>query len=215
MLAKAYACGMNGVNGFLVEVEAFVSSGLVSFEIVGLPSAAVKESRDRVRAAISVCGYTFPFGRVTVNLAPADIKKEGTAFDLAIAIALLATKDSTLFYGLDDTVLLGELSLQGKLMPCDTCAADIKKGAQTACGDDRTKIGDICQALQKQIASFLESFSHLCDTALRTAQRSGTGVQHKFRQAGCHRLLCLADLGNERGMRGDVSQTPAGHGIGF
>jgi len=117
MLAKAYACGMNGVNGFLVEVEAFVSSGLVSFEIVGLPSAAVKESRDRVRAAISVCGYTFPFGRVTVNLAPADIKKEGTGFDLAIAIALLATKDSTLFHGLDDTVLLGELSLQGKLMP--------------------------------------------------------------------------------------------------
>ena len=117
MLAKAYACGLNGVNGFLVEVEAFISSGLVSFEIVGLPSAAVKESRDRVRAAIAVSGFSFPFGRVTVNLAPADIKKEGTAFDLAIAIALLAAKDSTLFQGLEDTLLLGELSLQGKLMP--------------------------------------------------------------------------------------------------
>ncbi len=117
MLAKAYACGLQGVNGFLVEVEAFISSGMVSFEIVGLPSAAVKESRDRVRAAIAVNGYPFPFGRVTVNLAPADIKKEGTAFDLAIAIALLAAKDPELFHGLDDVVLLGELSLQGKLMP--------------------------------------------------------------------------------------------------
>lgn len=117
MLAKTYACGLNGVNGFLVEVEAFIASGMVSFEIVGLPSAAVKESRDRVRAAIAVSGYQFPFGRVTVNLAPADIKKEGTAFDLAIAIALLSSAKPESFKGLEDTVLLGELSLQGKLMP--------------------------------------------------------------------------------------------------
>lgn len=118
MLAKTYACGLNGVNGFLVEVEAFISnSGMVNFEIVGLPSAAVKESRDRVRAAIAVSGYEFPFGRVTVNLAPADIKKEGTAFDLAIAISLLSAKQPEHFAGLSDTMLLGELSLQGKLMP--------------------------------------------------------------------------------------------------
>ncbi len=117
MLAKAYACGLDGVNGFLVEVETFISNGMVSFEIVGLPSAAVKESRDRVRAAIAVSGYQFPFGRVTVNLAPADIKKEGTAFDLAIAMALLAAKEPELLQGLEDVVLLGELSLQGKLMP--------------------------------------------------------------------------------------------------
>ena len=117
MLAKAFACGMNGVNGYLVEVETFISNGMVSFEIVGLPSAAVKESRDRVRAAIAVSGYSFPFGRVTVNLAPADIKKEGTAFDLAIAVSLLSAKDPELFGNMEDTVLLGELSLQGKLMP--------------------------------------------------------------------------------------------------
>lgn len=117
MLAKTYACGLQGVNGFLVEVEAFISSGMVSFEIVGLPSAAVKESRDRVRAAIAVSGYEFPFGRVTVNLAPADIRKEGTAFDLAIAITLLAAKQPERFYELSSTMLLGELSLQGKLMP--------------------------------------------------------------------------------------------------
>lgn len=117
MLAKTYACGLNGVSGFLVEVETFIASGLVSFEIVGLPSAAVKESRDRVRAALTVSGFSFPFGRVTVNLAPADIKKEGTAFDLAIAVALLSAADSSQFKELDTTVLLGELSLQGNLMP--------------------------------------------------------------------------------------------------
>ena len=118
MLAKAYACSLNGVNGFLVEVEAFAAnSGFVGFEIVGLPSIAVKESRDRVRAAISVSGYPFPQGRVTVNLAPADIRKEGTAFDLAIAVALLNAAKPDVFHGLDDTVLIGELSLQGKLIP--------------------------------------------------------------------------------------------------
>ena len=117
MLAKTYACGLQGVNGFLVEVEAFISSGMVSFEIVGLPSAAVKESRDRIRAAIAVSGYEFPFGRVTVNLAPADIRKEGTAFDLAIAVSLLAAKQPERFSELGSTMLLGELSLQGKLMP--------------------------------------------------------------------------------------------------
>lgn len=117
MLAKTYACGLNGVHGFLVEVESFISNGMVNFDIVGLPSAAVKESRDRVRAAISVSGYEFPFGRVTVNLAPADVRKEGTAFDLAIAVALLAAKTPARFVGLEDTMLLGELSLQGKLMP--------------------------------------------------------------------------------------------------
>lgn len=117
MLAKTISCGLNGVNGFMVEVEAFINSGMISFEIVGLPSAAVRESRDRIRAAISVSGYEFPFGKVTVNLAPADIKKEGTGFELAIAMALLSAKQPEKFAALEHTMLLGELSLQGKLMP--------------------------------------------------------------------------------------------------
>lgn len=117
MLAKTYACGLQGVDGFLVEVEAFISGGMVNFEIVGLPSTAVKESRDRVRAAITVSGYAFPMGKVTVNLAPADIRKEGSAFDLSIAMAVLSAKEPEKFTELGQTMLLGELSLQGKLMP--------------------------------------------------------------------------------------------------
>lgn len=117
MLARTYACGLEGVSGYPVEVEAFISRGMVSFDIVGLPSAAVKESRDRVRAAIAVSGLEFPFGKVTVNLAPADVKKDGTAFELAIAMALLSAKKPAFFSDLEKTMLLGELSLQGKLMP--------------------------------------------------------------------------------------------------
>ncbi len=117
MLARTYACGLEGVSGYPVEVEAFISRGMVSFDIVGLPSAAVKESRDRVRAAIAVSGLEFPFGKVTVNLAPADVKKDGTAFELAIAMALLSAKKPASFSDLEKTMLLGELSLQGKLMP--------------------------------------------------------------------------------------------------
>ena len=117
MLARTYACGLEGVSGFPVEVEAFISNGMIGFEIVGLPSAAVKESRDRIRAAIVVSGYEFPFGKVTVNLAPADVKKEGTSFELAIALALLSAKRPEAFQNLGRTMLLGELSLQGKLMP--------------------------------------------------------------------------------------------------
>lgn len=117
MLAKTLSCGLSGVNGYPVVVEAFISNGMIGFEIVGLPSAAVKESRDRVRAAIATSGLSFPFGKVTVNLSPADVKKEGTAFELAIAVALLAAPSPEMFRELNSTMLLGELSLEGRLMP--------------------------------------------------------------------------------------------------
>lgn len=117
MLAKTLSCGLSGVYGYPVEVEAFISNGMIGFEIVGLPSMAVKESRDRVRAAIAVSGLSFPFGKVTVNLAPADVKKEGTTFELAIAVALLAVRSPEAFHGLGETMLLGELALDGRLMP--------------------------------------------------------------------------------------------------
>ena len=117
MLARAVSCGLEGVNGFLVQVEAFLSNGLPGFEIVGLPSAAVKESRDRIRAALQVAGYPWPFQKVTVNLSPADVKKEGTGFELAIAVAILAAEKPERFRGLESTMLLGELTLEGKLMP--------------------------------------------------------------------------------------------------
>ncbi|MBE5813743.1 MAG: ATP-binding protein [Clostridiales bacterium] len=117
MLAKSITCGLDGVHGYLVEVEAYISNGFIGFEIVGLPSAAVKESRDRVRAAMLNSGFEFPFGRVTVNLAPADVRKEGTSYELAVAAALISAKSPRPLLHLKDTALLGELSLEGKLLP--------------------------------------------------------------------------------------------------
>ena len=100
----------------MVEIEADVSGGLPVFDIVGLPDTAVKESRDRVRAAVKNCGFSFPTGRITVNLAPADKKKEGALYDLPILLAILkASKQITV--PVSDGVFIGELSLDGNIRP--------------------------------------------------------------------------------------------------
>jgi magnesium chelatase family protein len=114
MLAKVTSCAVVGLEGAIVEVEADISPGLPSFTIVGLPDAAVQEARERVRAAIRNCGCTFPTRRITVNLAPADLKKAGPAYDLPIAIGILLSSEQ-IFADVSKTVFLGELSLDGSL----------------------------------------------------------------------------------------------------
>ena len=103
-----------GLEGAIVEVEVDISSGLPAFTIVGLPDAAVQEARERVRAAIRNSGLTFPMKRITVNLAPADLKKEGPAYDLPIAVGILLSSEQ-LSADMAETLLLGELSLDGSL----------------------------------------------------------------------------------------------------
>ena len=109
---KSY--GLNGLNGFAVAVEADVSGGLPAFDIVGLPDAAVREARERVRAAVKNCGAKFPVSRITVNLAPAGTKKAGTVYDLPIFVGLLAA-DGDLPAPPTDAAFIGELSLTGAL----------------------------------------------------------------------------------------------------
>ena len=89
MFSSVKSFGLSGMNCYEVVVETDLSGGIPAFDIVGLPDAAVKESRERVRAAIKNCGYRFPIGRITVNLAPADIKKNGPIYDLAIMLGIL------------------------------------------------------------------------------------------------------------------------------
>jgi magnesium chelatase family protein len=114
MLAKVISGAIVGLDGAIVEVEVDISSGLPSFTIVGLPDTAVQEARERVRAAIRNSGFTFPTKRIVVNLAPADLKKAGPAYDLPIAICiLLGTEQVSAEVG--DTMFLGELSLDGSL----------------------------------------------------------------------------------------------------
>ncbi len=115
MLASLRSAAVLGVDAYPVHVEVDVSFGLPAFTMVGLPDASVRESRDRVRAAIRNSGYTFPPHRITVNLAPADVRKAGSSFDLPIALGLLATNGSLARPAVDDTVVVGELSLDGSI----------------------------------------------------------------------------------------------------
>jgi magnesium chelatase family protein len=113
MYGKVMSACLHGVEGKLVEVEVDLSNGLPQMHIVGLPDSAVKESIERVRAAIKNCGYTFPLKRITINLAPADVRKEGSAFDLAIALGILYTSGQLNLELPEQTLILGELALDG------------------------------------------------------------------------------------------------------
>ena len=117
MLAKIFSSAVAGVDAYLVEVEVDISPGLPFFTTVGLPEAAVRESKERVKAAISNSGYTFPDDRVTVNLAPANIRKEGTGFDLPIALGILAATKVITQKSISGYPVLGELSLDGRVKP--------------------------------------------------------------------------------------------------
>ena len=117
MLAKVKSFALIGLNGVPVEVEADINRGMTSYELVGLPDAAVKESRERVNSAILNSRMHFPVNRLTVNLAPADIKKEGSHYDLPIALAILKASEQLLGCNTDDIVMLGELALDGSIRP--------------------------------------------------------------------------------------------------
>jgi magnesium chelatase family protein len=115
MLAKVYSCAIVGLEGNIVEVEVDSSRGMSSFTLVGLPDAAVKESSERVRAAIRNCGLYFPNNRVTVNLAPADVRKIGPSYDLPIALGLLMASEQIELSCLEGTMVVGELALDGSI----------------------------------------------------------------------------------------------------
>src|SRR4030065_1362980 len=112
MLAKVMSCAVIGLEGAIVEVEVDISPGLPSFTIVGLPDTAVQEAKERVRPAIRNSGCTFPAKRITVNLAPAHLKKAGPAYDLPIAVGILQSSEQ-ISADFSRTLILGELSLDG------------------------------------------------------------------------------------------------------
>ena len=118
MIAKIYCFALNGLEGIPVEVETDINRGMPTYEMVGLPDTAVKESKERVRSALKNSGFSFPLNKITVNFAPADIRKEGASFDLAVAVSLLKASDQLHgAFKTDDVVFLGELALNGDLRP--------------------------------------------------------------------------------------------------
>ena len=118
MLSKVLSASIIGIDAHTVEVEVDITSrGLPHFSMVGLPDAAVKESKDRVRAALKNIGFNFPLKQITVNLAPADLKKEGSSFDLPIAVGIIAAEGILGSDSVDGYLFTGELSLDGRIKP--------------------------------------------------------------------------------------------------
>jgi len=119
MYSKTKTCVLNGLNGYDIDVEADLATGLQAFNIVGLPDLSVKESKERVKSAISNSGYSIPPGRVTINLAPANLRKDGSQIDLAIAVSMLLAIGVIEYLPDEKTVFLGELSLDGRVITFD------------------------------------------------------------------------------------------------
>lgn len=115
MAINVYTAAFSGINGVMVSVEVDITRGLPSFNIVGLADTAVKESKERVRSAIINSGFDFPINRITINLAPADLRKEGSQFDLPIAIGILLATNQIITYNTNSFLFIGELSLSGEI----------------------------------------------------------------------------------------------------
>ncbi|MDZ4297364.1 MAG: magnesium chelatase domain-containing protein [Moraxellaceae bacterium] len=131
-LATVYSCACSGLNAPLVRVEVHLSPGLPGLAVVGLPETAVRESKDRVRSAILNSGFEFPSQRVTINLSPADLPKEGGRFDLPIALGILAATGVIPEQSLKTMICLGELSLSGQLMPINGALSASLMAGKTA-----------------------------------------------------------------------------------
>lgn len=123
MFFKIFSAGSHGIEGYAVEAEADITKGIPSFTIVGLPNAEVKESKERIKSAITNSGFKYPNKKIVVNLSPADIKKEGSHYDLPLAIAILRENESISSDEFTETAFLGELSLDGRLNAVNGCTA--------------------------------------------------------------------------------------------
>ncbi|RAV03452.1 YifB family Mg chelatase-like AAA ATPase [Paenibacillus sp. YN15] len=130
MYGKLMSACVAGIDGVLVEVETDIANGLPFFQVVGLPDSAIRESTERVRAAIRNSGFTYPMERITVNLAPADVRKEGSAFDLAIAAGILEASGQIRLEDAAHTLWIGELALDGTLRPVSGVLSMVHQAAR-------------------------------------------------------------------------------------
>ncbi|MFQ5622165.1 MAG: YifB family Mg chelatase-like AAA ATPase [Paracoccaceae bacterium] len=178
MIARAYTVAFQGVEARIVEVQCAITAGLPAFNLVGLPDKAVSEARERVRAAMMAMGLALPAKRITVNLSPADLPKEGSHFDLPIALALLAAMDVLSRDEVARQVALGELSLDGSLVPVvgalpaavAAAAAGCGLVCPSACGAEAAWVGAV-QVIAPE--SLLAAISHFTGRAILPAAEPG------------------------------------------
>ena len=193
MYGKVSGACLQGIEGRIIEVEVDIASGLPQINLVGLPDSAIREAVERVRAAIRNCGYKFPMDRITVNLAPADLRKEGTAFDLAIAAGVLLASRQIAADWTERCLLIGELALDGALRPvpgvlsmADAArrAGKIRIVLPAACGAEARLIGDLEIVGIESLADLQRPAGELAQAAV-----AGAGGAAELERRG---LLALA-----------------------
>ncbi|MDR3566503.1 MAG: YifB family Mg chelatase-like AAA ATPase [Syntrophobacteraceae bacterium] len=162
MIAKTYTCSLLGIDAVLVEVEVDIASGLPGFSTVGLPDSIVKESKDRVKAAIQNSGYPFPFERITVNLAPAALRKEGAGFDLPIAVGILSAIGIVSAQRAEKMIFCGELALDGRVKPVAGCLPMAIR-ARDSGFDDLILPGENAREAAVLNAVSVRPANHLCE----------------------------------------------------
>ena len=175
-LGRAFSVAVRGLDGDIVEIEADITAGLPGFHLVGLPDTAVQESRDRVRAAITNSGNTWPASRLTVALSPATLPKAGSLYDVALAAAVLCANGKKPWHRLEKTVLLGELALDGRIRPVHGVLPAVLAARQRGWQTVVVPVGNLAEA------SLVEGIEVLGVPALRDLQRwleSGTGLQDR------------------------------------
>lgn len=217
MLTKIYSATNVGVNAHLVEVEVDLSLGLLNFFIVGLPDTAIKESRQRIHSALKNSGAKLPERKITVNLAPADLKKEGSAFDLPIALGILAaSKNINIDKNfIEETIFLGELSLDGSIKP-------VKGVLPIACDAKKfNKKRIVCAFENAQEAGVIESLECIAVESLVDLIEYINGKEKKPTKSHldlskiCHDLNFLQIKGQEKAKRALIISASGWHNILF
>lgn len=213
-LARVFTRGLRGLDAPLVTVEVHVAGGLPAMNIVGLPEASVREARDRVRSAIQNSGFDYPASRVTINLAPADLPKEGGAFDLPIAVGILAASGQLNSQCLDDVEMLGELSLNGELRPIRGALPVAMAVAKTdralilpeANASEAALVGELAVHSAKHLVSLIASFNG--SQALPKTARPEPSLGAVSRRAD------MADVrGQQQAKRAMVVAAAGGHNV--
>jgi len=212
-LSKIYSVGLTGLDGCIIETEADVATGLPAFDIVGLPDAAVKESKERVRSAISNTGFEFPLKKVTINLAPGDMKKEGPGFDLPIALSVLITEGQIAAENTEGYVFFGELSLGGELRPVNGALPMVLSAKEKG----KTKVVlPLANADEVSIVSGIEVYgaqrltdvvNHLCGTAPLSPIK---GDMEKFMAERLETPLDFADVRGQGAVKRALEIAAAG-----
>ncbi len=197
MFAKTLGAGIFGLNGVLLAIEVDIANGIPGMDIVGLPDTAVRESKERVRAAIRNAGYDFPYQRITVNLAPADLKKDGSGLDLPIAIGILAASGQLGTADLSQVVLLGELSLDGKLRGITGVLPMAVMCRQQGVGKIILPMENLAEGKAVDEVEIIAADS--LDMAVRILQGSSRGISEQALNGATSRARMLDDFRDVQG----------------